>query len=857
MIPIELSIAGFLSYQKEETIDFTAFDLACISGQNGAGKSSILDAITWALFGRARKHDESIINLQSKTARVSFTFHYEGSLYRVTRTNPRGETKTVEFEIKAEPDGALSGTWKPLTERTLRETDQKIEEVLRLDYETFINAAFFLQGEADQFTQQNPSARKQILSRILGLEIWETYRRRAVQRRKALESDIATLEGRIAEILAELDQEDERRKALAELEDQLAQAVQVRKAQEDRLREIRTLQAALSEQRKLVQTFSQQAEKLRERLENQTARLLSRREDRDSFQELIEREDEIQERSRSWEEARIELARWEETAARYREGEKERQDPLTRIASEKARLEQEKKSLEKQADAVQDSLDQLTELRNELEEVNRKIQGQEEQLLTREAREQQLEEARGRQAEARAENPRLMKDMKKLEKRITDLEDTEGASCPLCGQPLSPEERQQLVDELTARGRDMGDRYRENRKMLEGANQLVKELQLKITELSLAEPRLRKLHQEAERIKLKINQIQEQKQAWQADGADRLADVKEQLESGSYAPEARKQLQKIDSKLKELGYDAARHDRIRGDVSRGEQIRQEIRELENARAALQPLEREILDLSREVSAQKEELQETQIVLAEHTEALESARSEAPDQTRAEEKLLDLKERENILQRELGAAEQKVSVLDHQKLRRQQLQSEKEQLLEQVSRLIQLEGAFGKNGVPALLIERALPQIESQANRILDRLSGGTMSVQFITQKDYQDPNRKDRRETLEIQIRDRSGVRDYEMFSGGEAFRINFAVRLALSHVLAQRAGARLQTLVIDEGFGSQDEVGRQRLIEAINMIRGDFRKILIITHIDQLKDVFSTELLVEKTPQGSTVTLI
>ena len=62
MIPIRLSISGFLSYREPVEIDFTTFDLACIAGPNGAGKSSLLDAITWALFGQARKRDDSVIN---------------------------------------------------------------------------------------------------------------------------------------------------------------------------------------------------------------------------------------------------------------------------------------------------------------------------------------------------------------------------------------------------------------------------------------------------------------------------------------------------------------------------------------------------------------------------------------------------------------------------------------------------------------------------------------------------------------------------------------------------------------------------------------------------------------------------
>jgi exonuclease SbcC len=127
----------------------------------------------------------------------------------------------------------------------------------------------------------------------------------------------------------------------------------------------------------------------------------------------------------------------------------------------------------------------------------------------------------------------------------------------------------------------------------------------------------------------------------------------------------------------------------------------------------------------------------------------------------------------------------------------------------------------------------------------------------VTQAEYKDKKRDDLKETLDIQISDGAGVRDYEMYSGGEAFRVNFAVRLALSEVLAQRKGARLQTLVIDEGFGSQDIQGRQRLIEAINLVKSDFAKILVITHLDELKDAFPTRIEVEKTERGSSVRVI
>jgi len=109
-------------------------------------------------------------------------------------------------------------------------------------------------------------------------------------------------------------------------------------------------------------------------------------------------------------------------------------------------------------------------------------------------------------------------------------------------------------------------------------------------------------------------------------------------------------------------------------------------------------------------------------------------------------------------------------------------------------------------------------------------------------------------ETLDINISDELGTRRYEMYSGGEAFRINFALRIALSRLLARRAGAPLPTLFIDEGFGTQDSGGREKLIEAINSIQDDFEKIIVITHIEELKDAFPVRIDVTKTSEGSMI---
>ena len=74
MIPIRLELTNFLSYRETTVLDFDGLDLACIAGHNGAGKSSLLDAITWALFGKSRsKSDDDIVNRRASTGQVRWS----------------------------------------------------------------------------------------------------------------------------------------------------------------------------------------------------------------------------------------------------------------------------------------------------------------------------------------------------------------------------------------------------------------------------------------------------------------------------------------------------------------------------------------------------------------------------------------------------------------------------------------------------------------------------------------------------------------------------------------------------------------------------------------------------------------
>jgi exonuclease SbcC len=282
------------------------------------------------------------------------------------------------------------------------------------------------------------------------------------------------------------------------------------------------------------------------------------------------------------------------------------------------------------------------------------------------------------------------------------------------------------------------------------------------------------------------------------------------------------------------------------------------RNLETARGKLEPITKQLTDLLGDIKNDEQELADKSEKLKKMQNEFEKLYANLPDILQLKKELDSIDIELSQISRRLGADKQRLDTIERKKVDKEKIQAELDQLIVAISRYQKLEEAFGKNGVPALLIEQALPEIEAHANELLDRLTIGQLSIHFETQSEYKDKKRQDKKETLDILINDANGhTRAYELFSGGESFRINFAIRLALSQVLAKRSGARLQTLVIDEGFGSQDHTGRSRLVETINQVKRDFSKILIITHLEELKDAFPGRIEVEKTPSGSQAEVI
>jgi len=165
----------------------------------------------------------------------------------------------------------------------------------------------------------------------------------------------------------------------------------------------------------------------------------------------------------------------------------------------------------------------------------------------------------------------------------------------------------------------------------------------------------------------------------------------------------------------------------------------------------------------------------------------------------------------------------------------------------------LENAFGKDGIPTSILKSLVPEVEEDASRILHSLSNGQMRISFRFGRETKSGAQTDQ---LVLEAADNTGNHPVTRFSGGERMRINLALRLGISEVIARRSGykGKIETLIIDEGLSALDEEGRLATIEILRHLRQRFRKILVISHLDDVKDAFETRLLVSKSTTGQSI---
>jgi exonuclease SbcC len=849
MIPVKLEILNFLPYQSPDALIFEGIHLACLTGANGAGKSSLLDAITWAVWGesRARTEDDLFHQGQAKMA-VSFDFTHDNALYRVRRERTRtGKSARGELALWARGD---DGRWNDIRESGIRETQAKITQILNLTYDTFVHSAYLQQGHADSFTTHTPANRKRILGEILGLEQWNAYEKRAKERLRELEQ----IETRLDQSIQDIEDALKQRPALIE---ELRQA-------ELLFSEARDTHDNAQQVLKALGDIPSQTRAARERHADLTRQHTQRERELDEAQKNIDHYQEQIEALQTLLDQRVEIEQGYEALKQARQEDRTlsgKLSALTDLNSRRAALDQKiataRTKLEGEINAISQQLEALLRTVEESPEAAAEaLQGELDSLRAEQLRLdrliQQKETLQEKIAVGQADLAGIKERGEGISKRRNDLNAVSGALCPLCGEPLSEERRAELIEQVEAEYQEHRDRYAEVRDA--GKEQ---------------ETSLRTLTQEIRTLTTTLRDLPARQEAYgklsaQVEAADSallrsetlrtdLEILQKRLDAEDYAHQPRAELAALQDETDALNYDNAAHNSARRTLSDYEQYEklnaqlmaadQTLPTLENGRQIAEARAIRIQDVLDELATELTTMNDMLTALA----AREIEYRKREDEERAQrQNMLSAKERTSRIQQELDS-------LEVQAERQGLLETDLKRTREQSSLIKELQAAFGRNGVPAMIIEAAIPELEALANELLGRMTDGRMALRLMTQKERQSGNIA---ETLEIEIADELGTRPYEVFSGGEAFRINFALRVALSKMLAQRAGAPLRTLFIDEGFGTQDDTGRSRLVEAITAIQDDFDLILAITHIEELRDSFPVHIVIEKTPSGSRISV-
>uniref|UniRef100_UPI0030DBDB1F exonuclease subunit SbcC n=2 Tax=Picosynechococcus sp. PCC 8807 TaxID=195248 RepID=UPI0030DBDB1F len=361
----------------------------------------------------------------------------------------------------------------------------------------------------------------------------------------------------------------------------------------------------------------------------------------------------------------------------------------------------------------------------------------------------------------------------------------------------------------------------------------------------------------AELKEVELNQARQRLDTLQREIPQQEAELetqRHQLDQNRQTSPWQVRLTQLQEQLNALNYDRNAHQQLRQALQQGQIWQQRYLELGQAQRQQTSLEAQLQDLNQRQTVAQTELAQLEEQITQLQENLDNLHADQGEINHLENQLQTCRQALETAITQRGQRQQSLENLQAIATAQKNSKTELKELRRQYRIHHELGQAFGKNGIQALMIENALPQLEAETNQILGRLTEHQFHVQFLTQKAKKGSKKTAAQmiDTLDIVIADARGTRAYETYSGGEAFRINFSIRLALAKLLAYRSGTTLQMLVIDEGFGTQDTEGCNRLIGAINAIAADFACILAVTHIPQFKEAFQSRIEVYKDQQGS-----
>lgn len=933
MKPVKLIMSAFGSYAGEEIIDFEQADqgVFLITGDTGAGKTTIFDAITYALYDQSSggKRDGAMMRSQYAGAQtptfVELVFSYQGERYKVRRNPAYSRTskrKNKNGELALTTEAAAVSLTMPDGQEypgRMKEINEKLVEILGVGKEQFTQIAMIAQGEFIRLLHASSKERKEIFAKIFDTKIYGKLQMHLREKSKAL---YGRLEDNKKLCLHEIqgvqwEQESaygqiwEEHKELLEtnfikIQELLCQIISEQKEQESRLTEQK---AQLQKQQEEQSYLLRQAQEINRVFEQaqETKRQIQQRE------KLLEQLQ--QQKQQGQMEAEVFKQRYHEMFPAFAQqlaGLKSLLPKYIQLKEQDQAVKQAKQMKDKTDGNVAHNEKMIAKMETVVEQVETLVQTltQETEKLPEIVQKEEKLSERHKILEEMSDTGRQWKQKesgcKKGQKKLQELlevyqeksrehdskyrmfieeqagflamELEEGQPCPVCGSVEHPQKAEFSGEEVTRHQVEQAKQEREEAdQKLQRYRDQFQELkeeceQLKVLlsrdgqrifgagfEASMITPALEackkeqlQVQEEAVGLKEKMGELQQHKEKLEKSKAS-LLEYQEQQEAlkekqyqAALAFETAEQAQK--ALLAELPFESEQE--LQGKISK---IQQEMEKLEAEKA----------NMEHRMQALVEKIAVNEGTLAEQRKNKERLQQQLKDKEPIEIEVY--KEQVRLLQERIQKLEQKkrgiTSRIDRNEEAKNHLNflyREREKLKGQYELVGNLDrtanGTLAQHArmdLQTYVQRRYFKYIITEANKRLGKMNG----EQFILQCRQMENLGKQGEVGLDLDVYDlvTDKVRDVKTLSGGESFLAALAMALGMADVIQKTAGkVHMDTMFIDEGFGSLDEEARRKAIGILNELAGDTRLVGIISHVTELKEQMDRKLIIEKTDRGS-----
>jgi exonuclease SbcC len=765
-----------------------------IVGNNGAGKTTIIEAMAYAIYGQhASKTGQELIKREQATpdsdCKVELEFSLGPDSYRVIR-ELRGSRQS--------PYASLSVNNRPEVEGVSPVT-RYLSKKIGMDYKSFFTSIFAKQKELDVLSELPPGERKKRILRLLGVDRIDVAIENVRRNKKESETKIGAVKGTLQDI-------DELNSTLEELKRQKTTDKQKVDSEKTALKEAKTVLLKAKKVRDALEKKFKKYQSLDKRLSNcETKKIYDEGNLRSRQQELGE----LEQAKKDLLEIKPKLKPFASIKSR-----KESLDNIREKYLEKNQLERQIKEIDETIRKLKDDrkktilkIKKAKNLDVELKTIKKKVS-----LYTKQS------SSLGKQI---ASKSTLISQFKRQRKGLTqDFEKLKKlgpkSKCPVCKKII---------------GKEFPDIVKHFTNEINKITKKISSTTSSVAKLSEDSKRTEKLLEGAKREENSINRLIKQRDKDKQNRESIDSQIKSQFKN-------KKKILKHIEDIGKVSYDETIHEEIKKTF-------EELSKLDRSRISLDAKASRIPSVKKVIASLQNSISSTSTKMERISDSIkaigfdeeeykQAKRNHSNADTAYHNKDKDLINARNELRTTARDIKSTTKQISQEKTKRRQIEKE-EKKIEVLNALDRIFGDFRLE-----LISRIRPMLSLRSSDLFRRLTDGKYPNIIID-------------ENYDIQIEDDGKLFPLERFSGGEEDLASLCLRIAISQVIEERAGASaINFIALDEIFGSQDETRKNSILKALNDLSSQFRQVIVITHVEDVKDMLPYAFNVVETADKS-----